>query len=427
MSLCRITNGRHTFLRKGVLIVGLFGSFCGWTSLAAQGRLDVRSAGSISVKGSDRTRLEDIDPDGRVLILNRDPDSQEPDLLVWDPGTMAFVRRIRPDWTYAPRWVPSGGDIPRSFRVTSARGDLVGALGYYLAVIDGKRDTLHRVLCAPDLKEPKSPYTEQSSDAWSYVHGTVIARYNYSGLVAAAFNFGKWPRLFLLRPPWNAPSASWRMDRFVKALAWSHDGKTLAVLYSNAFNDHLKFVNAWHRGGVRNTLPDVALIDLKTGKTRLKFFSGDYQSSIVFSPDGKFIYCAGFGPASPRRGWVVRKFSASNGKLVRKIKERGLKLRGDLAVSPDGRYLVADASSTRFSLGVIFNDTSGYDRRFRFVVIDTATGKVVFKHEERAADTLLVWPPTFAFSPDGEYLYVDPHLHGPGSPEIQVYSLREKH
>lgn len=84
------------------------------------------------------------------------------------------------------------------------------------------------------------------------------------------------------------------MDLFVRALAWSPDGKTLAVLSSGAFNneDKVKIVlpGWYHVHEPSLALPDVALIDAKTGKARLKPFSGDIETSIAFGPNGKFIY-----------------------------------------------------------------------------------------------------------------------------------------
>ncbi len=116
-------------------------------------------------------------------------------------------------------------------------------------------------------------------------------------------------------------------------------------------------------------------------------------------------------------------FSVLDGKLVRKFEKGQGKLKGNLVVSPDGGYLVADANSTKWSLGVFWNDVYGYDRKFRFVVLDTATGKVAFEHEEKTHNTELSSPPAFAFSPDGKFLYVDPRIKGYGSPQIEVYSL----
>lgn len=413
----------HTARCGAELTVGLIALLCACTGLAARKRFDVRSVGAITVKGSDDVRLEDVGPKGRVLILNNGPhglDEQDPELLLWDPATKAFVKKLTPDGGHAPMRI----GIPRSLRIVDARGDLVGALGYYLAVIDGKRGILKKVLCAPDLKDSRSPYNDQIMPR-SFVHGVVIARRGYTGMVAAAFNYGKWPRLFLLRPPWNAPYESWRMDRFVKALAWSPDGRTLAVLYSNAFNNRLKFVAPMHRGQPLPTLPDVALIDVRTGKTRLKFFTGDFESSIAFSPDRKFIYCVGSLPANPMHGWVVREFSASSGKLMRKFKKWNFRLKGNLAVSPGGRLLVADANYARFTMAVLLYDIYGYDRIFRFVVLDILTGNVVFVHKESTGPFLLT-PPRFVFSPDGKSLYVDSHRVGDGSPQIKVYSIEKR-
>jgi WD40 repeat protein len=415
---------------RAVVIISL-AMLCGCTTyLGGTIKINIGKAGAIRGNVNRGISLEDVDPEGRVLVMEEGVTPDQTSLMLWDPAKNAFGRRITPDWGLVPGkgWTPSMAPNPNSFKVVDNDGNIVGALGYYyLAVIDAERGILRKVLCSPDLKDPTSPYLDPERNAWSFVPAVTIARYQYTGLIAVAFNVGRWPRLFLLRRGWIAPFASWRMKRFVRDLAWSPDGKTMAVLYSGVFNNGLKDVVPLHRGEPESTLPDVALFDVKTGNSRRSFFSGDRQSSIIFSPDGNSIYCATWNQMEPSRGWVIRHFSTSDGKLLQEFKVRGMKLKGGLAVSPDGRFLVADANSIRWSLGVIKNDVYGYDRRFRFVVLDTATGKVAFEHQEKTHDTLLASPPNFVFSPDGKFLYVDPHLSGSGTPQINVYSLGTEH
>lgn len=414
---------------RAVVILSLGVLCCCVTYTGDTTKSDIRKVSAIRGDFALRVSLEDVDPEGRVLVMGQGGTPYQISLMLWNPAKNTFDRRITPDWGLASGagWTPSTAPNPNSFKVVDNDGNIVGALGYYyLAVIDAQRGTLRKVLCSPELKDPTPPFLDPKTGAWSFVPAVAIARYRYTGLIAAAFNVGKWPRLFLLRHGWIAPFVSWRMERFVRDLAWSPDGKTLAVLYSGGFNNDLKDVVPLHRGEPESTLPDVALIDVTTGKPRLSFFSGDRQSSVMFSPDGKFIYCASWIQMEPSRGWVIRQFSASDGRIARTFKIRGLKLKGNLALSPDGRFLVADANSTTWTLGVIKNDVYGYDRRFRFVVLDTVTGKIVFERQERKRDTLMSFPPRFAFSPDGEFLYVDPNYDS-GTPAIDVYSLGQSH
>ncbi len=421
--------GQYARGGRAVVILSLGVLYCCVTYTGDTMRSDIRKVAAIRSDVTRRITLEDVDPQGRALVMGIGGTPDQTSLMLWNPAKNTFDRRITPDWGLASgkEWAASTAPDPNSFKVVDNDGNIVGALGYYyLAVIDAQRGTLRKTLCSPDLKDPSPPFLNPKTGAWSFVPAVAIARYRYTGLIAVAFNVGRWPRLFLLHRGWIAPFASWRMERFVRDLAWSPDGKTLAVLYSGVFNNDLKDIVPSHRGEPQSTLPDVALIDVTTGNARLSFFSGDRQRSIMFSPDGKFIYCATWTQMQPSRGWVIRQFSVSDGRITRTFKIGGLKLKGNLALSPDGRFLVADANSTTWSLGVIKNDVYGYDRRFRFVVLDTVTGKIVFEHQERTRDTLLSFPPRFAFSPDSTLLYVDPN-YDTGTPGVDVYSFGQNH
>jgi WD40 repeat protein len=248
------------------------------------------------------------------------------------------------------------------------------------------------------------------------------------GLVAAGFNVGIRPRIFLYNADLKGPKIL-ELSQFVQDVCWSPDGRRLAVLYSGEIDGKGKFVgNDPHFRPLG--IPDVEIFDPASGERQLRFFSGDREAKVAFSPDGTRLYTISLRDKAFNQKGAVRIFSASSGTLLKTITSSRYYLHNNFAVSPDGRFIAADASTKPpylpLLLNVLRNGERGlYNKTARFVLLDAKTGKVRFEYHEVAPG-----PPggmgsmVFAFTPDGHRLLVDPNLEGCGFGErVDVYSL----
>lgn len=95
-------------------------------------------------------------------------------------------------------------------------------------------------------------------------------------------------------------------------------------------------------------------------------------------------------------------------------------MRNNFVSSPDGKLIVADASTDTWSL--FSENTNRRSKEARFILLDVTTGKVVFQHEEQSAG--MVWAPMrFAFSPDGRLLFVDPNYNYWDAEHVDIYAI----
>lgn len=72
---------------------------------------------------------------------------------------------------------------------------------------------------------------------------------------------------------------------------------------------------------------------------------------------------------------------------------------------------------------MIFNDVYGNYRKFRFVILETATGTLLFVYSTRLRNKLFQSPAKFVFSLNGNLLYVDPRIDFAKPSQIKVYSV----
>jgi WD40 repeat protein len=171
-------------------------------------------------------------------------------------------------------------------------------------------------------------------------------------------------------------------------------------------------------------LPDVAVFDARTGHLDYSFFSGQPEAQISYGPDGKSLYCVVDSGALPMTFLsyhvrnAIRVFSATDGKLMRAIHVPRTGVRSSLVFSPNGKLIVADASTVQPDL---FRDPGDVGRKVRFVILDGHSGWRLL------TANLGVWhseaPPSFFFSPDGQTLVVDPNPNSTGEGPVKIFRL----
>lgn len=387
---------------------------------------------SIPLPEEHRLVLADINKEGLVLIdavgNPGDPypswSRPDPRLRLYDTKQASFVSEIPLDWPKLQASIPRAHSYqrPGPFKFLRDGTRVLGVQNPWLVLIDlESRREVNRVLAAQDLLNPDAPCFKP------------IVRPNYTmtavnprdDTIAAAFNLGLEPRVFLFSPDLSKVIRSWAVSRYVQDLSWSSDGTALTVLYSGAFDENRKFV--WNKPyEAPTTLPDVVIFDPGSGKEVMKFFSGGVQSRISYSPDGRLIYCISVGVHDDYQYEkdVVRVFSASSGDLTQVISVPGTGVRNNFLLSANGKLIVADAS-TKVRRHLLGEGPWGL-KIGRFVLLDAASGSLIFEHHERMPGETFT-PLRFAFSPDGRRLFVDMSEYEKGrhGERIDVYSLED--
>ncbi len=389
--------------------------------------------------------LEDMSADGLLLtnrstgdplvVTNRSTTEAEihrpllhPYLSLWDIARRKEVEGIPFDLPELPERAAGRfrDHLPRPFKFLPGSTRVIGLQEPYLVLIDlQKKAVVRHVLASDDLLDPRSPYLRVTQ----YVEFkyTMFAINPQDGSIAAASNLGAEPRVFLFGPDLQGPIRSWSLPRYAQDLCWSPDGKRLAVLYSGLFNQKKELVVDLQYLRRRDflasvRLPDVSIFDPLTGQELLKFSTNDIDAKIRFNLDGSLIYCVSSTESGePWKKHSIRAFSASTGSLMQTITAPGSGVRNNFALSPDGRFIVADAS--REVPHPFFTEGSGWQKIGGFVLFDAKTGDLLFENDKKMAGE--TWDPMrFAFSPDGRLLFVDPNYSGwRGGEQIDVYSL----
>jgi WD40 repeat protein len=225
--------------------------------------------------------------------------------------------------------------------------------------------------------------------------------------------------MFIFNSDLTRQLRSWPLTRYVKSLAWSPDGKRLAVLYDGRFDKDRNYVGELPQSKWPTSLPDIEAFDPMAGAALIQCTSGHPESQIVFSPDGSVIYAISQqSVAGPMRGDGVRAFSSISGKLVRVIAPNRPRLHDEFALSPDGRFIAADASS---ELGHPFwTEPVAFSNVSRVVVLDSKTGKVLFSRERKTGTAAPLNP---IFTPDGRLLIVQygPYLSAKGKQRATIH------
>lgn len=292
----------------------------------------------------------------------------------------------------------------------------------WFAVVDLETGSIARpILPSPDLTDPKSPGLLRSIDTPTPMAVAVSPAH---GKIAVASNLGTEPRLFIFNQNLTKEIRSWALPRYVKGVAWSHDGKRIAVLYDGKFDSKGKFVGEFPQW-MPVRLPDVAVFDATTGAKLVSFFTGGLQAEIAFSPDGSLIYAISETTNVIKlHKYAVRVFSSTTGKLVRVIRPRGPRVHDEFAISPNGHFIAANASTDLPH--PFWTEPAPFSNVTRVVLLDAKTGKVLFQHKRKIG---LAFPLNPIFTPDGRLLIVQygPYFSAKGKQRqyghIVAYSL----
>lgn len=399
--------------------------------LASHGRLRLAKAYSIPVPSESQVVLEDVSPGGLALLNSTGGflvgygganswNTQHPKLLLYDTAARRIGREVPLD-----AWVKelSASEAFRAgpFRFTNSGGDIVGVLGRWLVAMSAQsRDVFYKRPLSPNLPELRP----SAARAWAPVRATIAA--NPSGQsVAVASGAGTRDRIDIYGADLKTQLTGWGVERDVQSMSWSPDGKTLAVLYSGVLGKDGKYVEWWPKNAVMDAQPNVQILDAQTGRKVVGFNSGYAESKIEFSHDGRAVYAiteGRCGECESENRDLIQVFSALDGHPLETFHVPRTGVRSTFQLSPDGRLLVANASSAWKLLGIM-GEAGWTKANGRFVVMDAQTGQVLFRRRERTWNSGA--PFVFAFSPDGRLLFVDNNCNNvcPGGERVDVYSV----
>lgn len=219
----------------------------------------------------------------------------------------------------------------------------------------------------------------------------------------------------------------WTVARPIEDIAWSPDGKELAVLYYDPPDPYDKKTGKWT--GMPSPYPvrpNVSIFDAQTGREMLRFNTSAFDSKIAFSPTGSTIYSIShyrYEMAYSSGDWqkdTLRAFNAKTGQPIKRIAVPSTGVRDNFAVSPDGRLIAADTTKP-VSMPLWRDPNSTLDVNQGFVIVDIRTGKILFR--EKLMRVGPQGPPLF-FSADGSHLISNFNSDGRTSDTyINIYSL----
>jgi sugar lactone lactonase YvrE len=389
-----------------------------WASSRSNQR--VQAVTTIPLQAADGTRSATIDvsKQGTLLVFPW----KIWWLLVWDYQRQqaAFEFPQEDDWVRWEKKASLRGDWQFRFQGDGSR--IIAIQTPWLVLIDAMKQTeIARALPSESYLRKDSPGRPSPDGDVRVCHLDVDAQ---NGFVAAAYNVGKDTNLYVYDSDLKRKIASWELPRIVQCLCWSPDGKKLAVLFNGWFNEDRQryYGPSW----TTPNDPDVWIIDARSGKPLVKFWTGTAQDQIAFSKDGNLVYVTNesgyFSP--PEHLGAIRAFSAVSGALVRTISAGPKGVHSAFSLSPDGSLIAADAS-TYLSQGFL-KELNTSEKISRLVLLDTKTGHLLFEHHERTEGDVAD-PLGLAFSPDGQLLFVDfPGSQRQPYQRIEVYSIDDR-
>jgi WD40 repeat protein len=375
--------------------------------------------------------LQDVSRGGLMLTLGGPAPSDwswEPRLELWPDKIGASPVKIPlSKWPEYQKRLSAGNYGPDLCKFVDVDRQIACTQGPWVTLVDiGSKKEIRRVTGTEDLgglnrnallgtskidKRPSSP--------------VALAVDPKDGRIAVAYNTLRDPKILLFSSNLRDQLASWQVHKYVQDLFWSPDGSRLGVLYFNYYdgsNPQGKWTG-WHPERDLAGVPDVSIFDARTGKQVLNFASAGVEAKAAFSPDGKLIYVitssrtiAGYSAG----GWAkdtLRAFSSTTGKLVRTFKVSSTGVRNNFAVSPDGRFIAAECNKNIHSdwyYMLRLKESLGGGINAGFVILDSSTGRVIFREKQRTGGSYFDTLPLF-FSPKSRLLIAE---LGPTSKDV---------
>jgi len=319
---------------------------------------------------------------------------------------------------------------PGPFRFSPDGKSIIGMQMPWLALISLEarreirrvRPCQQRLLLWQPLHQPYPPMPEAREDM-------LMAISPRDGLVAAGCVVKGGSEIVILDAELKRAVNRWMVPRPVQDLAWSPEGKELAVLYYDPPYPWDPKTGKWvGTPSPYPVEPNLSVFDPQSGKELLRFNTSAFDAEVRFSPDGSSVYSIShhlvFGGHGGWRKDTLRTFDSKTGEMKKRMVVPGTGVRDSFAVSPDGELIVAESTKdipTPFwrEPGMALGEDYG------FVILDSSTGGVLFREKLRRPGDLAEPLPLF-FSPDGKQVLANFINAEPGSTyatAINVYSL----
>jgi WD40 repeat protein len=354
-----------------------------------------------SVAKSELGQLADV-VKGRALFSNFDGNVER--LSVWDiEARKVTAQAILANWGRWGEKAPRRLQAPSLFKLERSGSRVVAVQAPWIVVIDLRQGIeTHRDLF---LKASPTLNTTVPFSGTASPKPILLAVSPADDSIAVASNLGDRTSLFLYDADLRQ-TGRFFLGRYVQDLDWSPSGRTVAVLYAARYDERRRLVGS--RLDDLSPQPDVWLFDIPTGRPSARFSTGSSENQLLFSADGNRIYTINtylYGTYLPGPG-LIRVFEIPGGRLIQTIRGPKKGVRDHMELSPDGRFVAADATTERKDiLRTIVGLETIYSVTSRILVINVESGDTVFERHAYGGNVYI--PSHFGFSRSGRLLLAD--------------------